>query len=95
MSVQKQIKTVERDGKHMPAIVSKDSGKIIKLEKDYASEDELKLSNKDAVYLAWKDGEDDVDSLHDLVNKAVKKTTIKNWLSKWKNDKGLPRISKD
>lgn len=95
MSVDKKINTVERDDEFMPALMSADSGKVIKLFRDYADTDELSLSNKDQVYLAWKDGEDDVDTLHALVDESVKQTTIKNWLSKWKNDKGLPRISKD
>lgn len=95
MSVDKKINTVERDNKFMPAVVSESSGKVIKLYRDYAAEDEIRLSNKDAVYLTWKDGEEDIDTLHQLVDEAVKKTTIKNWLSKWSNEKGLPRIAKD
>jgi len=52
-------------------------------------------SNKAIVYLAWKDGEKDLEKLHKKVNENVKLTTIKGWTRMWGNKKGLPAIAKE
>jgi len=52
-------------------------------------------SNKAIVYLAWKDGEKDLEKLHKKVNENVKLTTIKGWTRMWVNKKGLPAIAKE
>ena len=52
------------------------------------------LSNKAVIYLAWKKGEEDIDKLHEKVDKAVKRNTVRGWVNRWKKGKGLPGIAK-
>ena len=57
---------------------------------------EMDLSVKAKIYLAWQDGEEDVEKLHQKVaNEEVKESTVKNWLRRWPKGKGLPAIAKD
>jgi len=52
-------------------------------------------SNKAVVYLAWKDGEKDLEKLHKKVNESVKLGTIKSWITQWKTEKNLPAVAKE
>lgn len=53
-------------------------------------------SNKGRIFSAWKNGEGEADiaKLNAMVNNAVKESTIKGWISAWKNGKNLPAIAK-
>jgi len=51
-------------------------------------------SNKGQIYLAWKDGEEDINKLHKMVDEAVKTNTIKGWMKGWKVGKRLPAVAK-
>lgn len=52
------------------------------------------LSNKAIVYKAWKKGNKNQISLHELVDKKVKLSTINSWMSAWRRGKNLPSIAK-
>ena len=52
-------------------------------------------SNKAIVYLAWEDGEKDLEKLHKKVNENVKLGTIKSWTRQWVKGKALPAIAKN
>lgn len=51
-------------------------------------------SNKEIVYQAWDEGEDDVDKLHDLIEGRVKKNTVRSWRNAWNRGKNLPAAAK-
>ena len=55
---------------------------------------EKKVSNKGIVYLAWKEGQKDIETLHKLVSARVKLNTIKAWIGAWEKDKNLPANAK-
>lgn len=67
----------------------KKAGKVPEAKKEDPSK-----SNKGQVYLAWKNGETNLDTLLNLVENRVKKATIKNWISMWGRNQGLPAIAK-
>lgn len=56
--------------------------------------EESDLSNKAVIFLAWKDGVEDVSALLERVNSAVKENTIKVWMNRWKRGVALPSIAK-
>ena len=49
------------------------------------------LSNKQKVYDGWKEGEIDPVKLRLVVKDAVKLSTVRGWVNRWKNSKGLPK----
>jgi hypothetical protein len=53
-------------------------------------------SNKAAVYIAFKNGERDIEKLHSECDKAVKQSTIKGWTNSWKRGKEnkLPAVAR-
>jgi len=59
-----------------------------------AKKEKGELSNKAIVYLEWKKGEKNPDTLLKLVTDQVKRTTIKSWIGMWGREKGLPAIAK-
>lgn len=63
-----------------PAMVSKEKTK--------------KESSKKVIYLAWKEGQINIDILLGLVSSAVKQSTVKGWVQAWKNGKNLPAVAK-
>lgn len=65
-----------------------------KVEKKEKKRSTKKLSNKALVYQAWEQGETDENKLHDLIDGRVKLSTVKSWLSGWKNGRNLPAIAK-
>lgn len=97
--VNKTYEIVQRGNDYMPAMVSEKTGKVIKLFRDLANESkeavESAASNKALCYLFWKEGIEDIESLHRAVNGDVKKTTIQNWVRGWEDGKRLPAIAKD
>lgn len=56
--------------------------------------EEKPLSNKARVYQAWLNGERNGQILHELIDRQVKESSIKSWMSSWKSDKNLPAIAK-
>jgi len=75
-------------------IVHKGKEEKPKSEKKTAGIKDHSKSNKAVVYLAWKDGEEDVKKLHKLIKARVKETTITSWTRQWAKGKALPAIAK-
>jgi len=52
------------------------------------------LSNKGQVWQLWNKGKSQADDLSNIIDGAVKLTTIKSWIRQWKKGKNLPAIAK-
>lgn len=70
------------------------AGKKVVTKPEAKKTTDFSKSNKAIVYLAWKDGMEDVVKLHKKVKEAVKEGTIRGWLSQWKRGENFPAIAK-
>jgi|AntDeeMinimDraft_5_1070356.scaffolds.fasta_scaffold09577_2 hypothetical protein len=93
MKAQEAITHIQdNDFEELKGFVGKDEDR--KTVKEAYGKKRHSRSNKAQVYEEWKDGQEELDKLHEAVDKAVKKTTIRGWVNGWKRGKKLPAVAK-